>query len=189
MKTALRVLFEGFRMGLDQGLEDFSKLRFHFIGTSYAADGKGHKTVEPIAEKAGVAAFVEEHTDRVPYFTGLQLLREAQVLVIPGSDDPQYTASKIYPYILAKKPLLAIFHEKSSVVEVLRQTRAGECVTFSAESAPEELSLRVFERLRELLGKVPFTPETDWEAFRPFTARERARVQAEVFAGVVEEVS
>jgi hypothetical protein len=127
-----------------------------------------------------VADYVREQPARVPYFTGLQLLRDAQALVLPGSDDPQYTASKLYPYILARKPLLAVFHERSSVVEVLRQTRAGVCATFPAP----DLSRQVYERLREMLEKLPFTPDTDWEAFGPYTARERARRQAEVFEGV-----
>ncbi len=181
MKKAFRALFGGFRMGLEQGLEAFKNMRFHFIGTSYAADGKGIKTVEPLAEEAGVSKYVEEQTDRVPYFSGLQLLREADLLVVPGSEDPQYTASKLYPYILAKKPLLAIFHERSSVVEVLQQTRAGECATFSAETPTEELSRQVFEKLRQLSAKLPFVPDTNWEAFRPYTARERVRLQVGVF--------
>lgn len=180
MKTALKALFEGFKMGLDEGLEDFRKVRFHFIGTSYAPGETGKKTVEPIAAEAGVAEYVREQPARVPYFTGLQLLREAQLLIVPGSEDSQYTASKLYPYILARKPLLAIFHERSSVVEILRQTRAGECVTFPAS----DLSKRVYERLRQLLEKLPFTPDTDWEAFGPYTARERARRQVEVFEEV-----
>ena len=186
MKTALRALFEGFRMGLDQGLEAFSKVRFHFVGTSYAAGEQGKKTVEPIAAAAGVLDYVQEQPARVPYFTGLQLLRDAHLLVVPGSEDPQYTASKLYPYILAKKPLLAIFHEQSSVVDILRNTRAGECITFSAESQPDELSRQVFEQLKTLLSRLPFTPDTDWDAFRPFTARERAKMQVAVFNQVLE---
>ncbi|MCB9283009.1 MAG: glycosyltransferase [Lewinellaceae bacterium] len=177
MEGALRALFEGFRMGLEKEPELFEKVRFHFSGTSYAAGDKGKKTVEPVAERVGVAGYVHEQPARVPYFTSLQLLRDADLLVVPGSEDPQYTASKLYPYILAKKPLLAIFHEQSSVVEVLRQTRAGECVTFPSD----DLAAQVYERLRALLVQLPFTPKTDWEAFRPYTARERARVQVEVF--------
>ncbi|MEO6852238.1 MAG: hypothetical protein ABI203_10315, partial [Mucilaginibacter sp.] len=34
-------------------------------------------------------------------------------------DDPKYTASKIYPYILAQKPLLAIFNAQSPAIPVL----------------------------------------------------------------------
>lgn len=177
MRPALKALFEGFKIGLDEGLESFQKVRFHFIGTSYAPGETGKKTVEPIAAEAGVAEYVREQPARVPYFAGLQLLREASLLIVPGSEDPQYTASKLYPYILARKPLLAIFHERSSVVEILRQTRAGECVTFPAP----DLSRKVYERLRSMLEKLPFTPNTDWDAFGPYTARERARRQVEVF--------
>ena len=57
-----------------------------------------------------------------------------------GSDDPGYTASKIYPYILAEKPLLAIFHEESSVVRILQETNAGTVVTFKTGESVEEVA-------------------------------------------------
>ena len=40
-------------------------------------------------------------------------------LFMPGSDDPAYTASKIYPYLLTRKPLLAIFNAESPALAVL----------------------------------------------------------------------
>jgi len=73
---------------------------------------------------------VSEQTDRMPYFSVLRCLADADGLFIPGSDDKTYTASKLYPYILARKPLLAVFHQESSVTEILRATGAGSVVTF-----------------------------------------------------------
>jgi hypothetical protein len=37
-----------------------------------------------------------------------------------GSSERHYTASKLYPALLAKRPILALFHEQSSVVSILR---------------------------------------------------------------------
>jgi hypothetical protein len=50
-----------------------------------------------------------------------------------GSNDSGYTASKIYPCLLAEKPLLAICHERSGVVRLLQEVGGGVCVTFGRE--------------------------------------------------------
>ena len=50
-----------------------------------------------------------------------------------GSEEPAYTASKIYPYLLSGRPVLAVFHEKSPVVSLIRAVGGGVCVTFDEE--------------------------------------------------------
>lgn len=181
MALATGSMFRAVREGLDSEPGLFTRLRFFFVGTSYAADGMGQKTIEPVAEKWGIAGQVTEITDRLPYFTALQVLRDADLLFIPGSTDAQYTASKLYPYILAGKPLIAVFNENSSVVEILAKTRAGTCVTFTNEETPEMIAPRVRETLGEIAGRLPFTPSTDWQEFEPYSAREATRRQVEFF--------
>ncbi|HKO19094.1 MAG TPA: hypothetical protein VJU82_09425, partial [Acidobacteriaceae bacterium] len=115
MRLALAGLFSALREARATSPQLVANLRLHFIGTDYAIGDRASKSVEPIAREFGVADLVYESPHRVPYFVALRCLADADALIVPGSDDPQYTASKIYPYILAKKPLLAIFHERSSV--------------------------------------------------------------------------
>jgi hypothetical protein len=186
MDVSLSVLFEAFKAGLKEAPDLFSKVRLHFIGTDYAPPDKARQWVMPIADRQGVAAFVTEEPNRVAYFNALAILNEADFLLVPGSDDPQYTASKIYPYILARKPLLAVFHEMSSVVSVLRQTQAGEVVTFSEKSDLAAVSAEVGRVWRRLLERIHFPPATDWEAFQPFTAKEMTRKLCTFFDGVME---
>ena len=181
MNFALGGIFAGLKKGLDENPNLFSKIRMYFIGTSYAADGKGLKTIEPIAKKHGVEKQVIEITNRLPYFEALQVLKDSDILIIPGSTDTNYTASKLYPYILACKPLIAVFNENSSVVEILNKTRAGECVTFKNEETVEQLSYSVLNTYKEYLKKIPFTPDTDWEEFEPYSAREATRKQVDFF--------
>jgi hypothetical protein len=113
------------------------------------------------------------------------LLRDADFLIVLGSDDPRYTASKIFPYILAGKPILALFHESSSAASVLRETGAGSVLCFTEDSATEEIGERVFVAWRDLLPKLPFTQPIDWNAFAPYTAAEMTRRQAELFDRVL----
>lgn len=185
MSAAAHGLFGALARGLDEDPGYFGKVQMYFVGTSYAEEGEGEKTFAPIAAAHGVEDHVTEHPARVPYFQALHLMREADMLVVPGSDDPNYTASKLYPYILSRTPLLAVFNQQSSVIDVLHETEAGRIVSFSADSAEETLSSRILETWSGMLRRLPYTPETDWEAFEPYTAREMTRRQVEVFERVV----
>jgi hypothetical protein len=53
----------------------------------------------------------------------MQILLDSHALLVLGSESAHYTASKIFPYILANRPLLAVFHEESSVVRILGRHR------------------------------------------------------------------
>ena len=187
LRKSLSALFGAWREGLRSCPELFRRLRLHFIGTDYAPPGRERKTIWPVAEEFGLADVVVEYPLRIPYFETLKVLLEADFLVVPGSDDAQYTASKIYPYVLARKPMLAVFHEASSVVEVLRTTNAGEVVTFSTADHSEVLAETILPIWTRLLGSLPFTPATNWKAFEPYLAREMTRRQCELFDRVLEQ--
>ena len=120
MHKAIIPVFKAIKQGLDTQPELFTRLRLYFIGTSYAPTGKGIPTIKPLANECGVNDTVIELTDRISYYHALTALQQANALFIPGSDAAHYTASKIYPYLLTQKPLFAIFHEQSSVVDVLK---------------------------------------------------------------------
>jgi len=179
MGFALRSLFLSLQQARKQEPQKYSNLKLHFIGTDYAPGDLAQKTVEPIAIQYGLEDMVDEHPHRIPYFEALQCIIDANALIIPGSDDPGYTASKIYPYILAKKPLLAIFNEQSSVVDVLRSTQAGIVVTFRTGDTIETIATCITHQW--LNQKDWTTPQTKWEAFFPYTAQEMTRRLCEVF--------
>ncbi len=141
MAKSLRGLFKALR---DHATPDLlASLRLHFIGTSYAQRGTGSKTIQPLAEAFGLGQLVEELPDRIDYTRALWCLRHADALIVPGSDDPAYTASKIYPYLLAQRPLLAIFHARSSVVNLIAEVNGAVCVAFESTDTDDELSARV----------------------------------------------
>jgi hypothetical protein len=154
----------------------------HFVGTSYAPGNRAVKTVEPIAQALGVADLVEEHPHRVAYFEALQILVDSDAIFLIGSDDPGYTASKLYPCILAQKPIFAIFHQQSSVVNILHRCQAGRVVTFASNDNPADLLNDVNSQLNWLLSAPKeYQPETNWSEFLPYTAREMTRQQCAIF--------
>ncbi len=184
MAAALRILFTALAR-LRRRDARFSRLRLHFVGTDYATPDRARKTVTPIADECGVSDLVDERTARVPYFEALQLLRDAALLLVIGSDDAQYTASKIYPYVLARKPLLAIVHDQSSVGPILRRLNAGEVVTFSPAGSLDGSTEQCAAALARLIDTNLQEPDIDWAAFAPFTAREMTRRQCALLDAVV----
>jgi glycosyltransferase involved in cell wall biosynthesis len=178
MHVALRGIFGALREYTAYHPGFLEDLRLHFIGTSYASAGRGRKTVEPLAAEYGLAAVVREHPDRIPYSQALRCLLDADALIVPGSDDRGYTASKIYAYILARKPLLAVFHEQSSVVDILQKTRAGTVVPFRSDEAAETIANRI---LATGWVQNPTVPNTLWSEFEPYTAREMTRRLCRLF--------
>ncbi|HEY6804116.1 MAG TPA: glycosyltransferase [Pyrinomonadaceae bacterium] len=184
MSFAVRAFLHALQVARERSPESFTDLTVHFIGTDYATSDRARKTVEPLAVELGVADLVHEQTTRIPYFEALQCLLDADAILVFGSDDSSYTASKIYPCILANKPLLAIFYEQSSVVEVLRKTRCGSVVTFNANSTIDEVSDQISQNFLSDQGSVP--TEVDWNEFEKYTAREMTRRLCTVFDNCID---
>ncbi|MBC7624917.1 MAG: hypothetical protein H7232_16205 [Aeromicrobium sp.] len=173
MAKAASAFFRAWRMAIDQTLLAAADVRFEAIGTSYAADGRREKSLEPLAVAAGLPGNVKETPARLGYSDMLRVLIASDALVVFGSDDPAYTASKIYPYLLAGKPLVAIFHEKSSVVSLMRAAGGGVCVTFNEQTTPEQLSVKI---VQAWFAQRQFDRSVilDGQKFEPYTARSQA---------------
>lgn len=186
LQLAIKGMFDGLKRGLEQEPDLFQKVKLFFIGTSYAKNGHGLKTIEPIAEKFGVEQYVTEITDRIPYFNTLKVLQESDCLIVPGSTDTNYTASKIYPYILANRPLIAVFNENSTVNTILGKTKAGKLVPFHNDDEVAEVGQRFYTTLSETLKQIPYTPDTIWEAFEPYLAKEATQKQVDYFNKILE---
>ncbi|MBD2297290.1 glycosyltransferase [Nostoc sp. FACHB-190] len=182
MALAVRSLFLGIQSHRHQNPEIWQSVQLHFVGTSYAPGSLAVKTIEPIAQELGVADLVTEHPHRIPYFEAIQILVDSDAILLIGSDDPSYTASKLYPCILAKKPILAIFHHQSSVVDILHRCQAGQAVTFTSNNQPGDLQAEMIAQINSLLS-IPkgLQPKTDWLAFQPYTAREMTLQQCQIF--------
>ncbi|WP_299288396.1 hypothetical protein [uncultured Mucilaginibacter sp.] len=110
----------------------------------------------------------------------------ADALFVPGSDDPQYTASKIYPYLLAQKPLLAIFHQQSTAVKVIRSCSSqSSVVTFPENNIKAKLQIR--EILNQWANFSTTKNLLDRKNFEEFTAKQMTRKQTAVFEAIVKQ--
>jgi hypothetical protein len=182
MTHVLRALFQGIQLGRQSTPELFGRVRMHFMGTTYAPKAEGLYQVLPVARECGVDDIVEERPERVQHLDAIQILLDSEALAIVGSEAPHYTASKIFPYILAAKPLLVVCHAESGVVKLLRETCAGNAVTFDADHPLPTIVGDIATGLQELLRlPVGWRPPTNWESFEPYTARAVTARLADVF--------
>ena len=176
MEDTLRALFSAFRLGLERSPRAFEKTVMHFVGTTYSTNGSDPFRVKAVARTCGVEDFVSEHPTRVPYLDSLQVMLDADVLCLLGSAEPHYSASKVFPYLLAQRPLLAIFHEDSNVVSTLRNVSGNVVLTFNAEKGPLEHRDEIFERLKTLIESPrQERPRLNWEALEPYSTNMMAK--------------
>lgn len=176
MRETARVLFSAIRRGLDERPELFGRLQLNFVGTTYESPAEGKYQVLPLARECGIGHLFNEHPPRISMLDAIQVLTDSHGLLALGSDAPHYTASKIFPCILAKRPVLALYHEQSSVVQILRGTHAGQVVTYREKDPLAGRSDEVFQAIQNLLQLPPnYTPPTRWEAFEQYTARAMTR--------------
>ena len=180
MAKAASAFFQAWHSALKAGYLSLEAARMELIGTSYATSGSARKTFEPLVADTPLASQVSENPERLGYSEALSRLLSSDALVVFGSDDPAYTASKIYPYLLARKPLLAIFHENSSVVKLLSEVGGSVCVSFNEETSPEALAAAI-EKAWFSPGMFRKTIPMNNAAFEPYTAKVQARELGEWF--------
>ena len=102
------------------------RIRLHFVGTSNEARPGALPRVRHLAALEGVGDLVSEHAPRVPYFDALRLLDTAGVVLLAGTSEARYTASKLHAALASGRPVLAVFHAASDVSRALAPLAARE---------------------------------------------------------------
>lgn len=149
----LRAVLRGAVLLRERNPELLGRMRLHFFGTSNQTAGRAPFRVLPEAKPLGLTSVVDEHPLRIDYLDALTVQAEADGILLLGSSEPHYTASKIYPALLSGRPLLAVYHEASSVCEVLRRhgpPGATWLATFGSHGDPATLSTRLRGHLAAL---------------------------------------
>lgn len=183
MHTAITPVFEVLKKGLSDEPGFFNRLKFYFIGTSYAPAGKGTPTILPLATQFGIQDSVVEITSRIGYYHTLNTLSNADGLFVPGSDDPKYTASKIYPYLLTYKPLLAIFNSQSSAIKILKEFGADKA--YSYDVTPD-IGLKIELFLKQVITNHNNKPYYYPLAIEKYSARTMTKYQCDLFNKVIQ---
>jgi hypothetical protein len=175
----LRALFAGVLAVRETALG--ARIRLHFVGTTYEPTPR-QRLVEPVAREMGLGDVVTEHPSRVPYLDALNLLCSADGIVALGSSEAHYTASKIFPSILARRPLLAVYHAASSVCDVVRRAHGGELVTYDDVDRAGGQAPAIAAALARLLAPGGYDPAAvRWDSFADYSAERMTERLARVF--------
>ena len=151
MQPALRILFDGLASLQPRPGPDL--LRLDFFGTSYSASGG--TTVLPLAREAGVEPLVSETPSRLGLLEALRTQIDAQALLLLGSMDPAYSASKLYPYFLSRRPVLAIVLKGSVLEQQLRELAFATVVCFDEKGATAETRGQIQYFIQDALAGFP----------------------------------
>lgn len=123
----------------------------------YGTDGRwrpgGTKILQGLAEGMGMGGIVEENPMIVPYSRSLELMRQADGLLVLGVDDPAYMPSKLFSYARSGKPILASIAAGSQALDIFRRMpEVGHPVAFGDRKPEigEDKELQAF--LEEVRG-------------------------------------
>jgi glycosyl transferase family 4 len=180
MSTSLKIVFRAFKGYLAERPEEAKRIRFHFIGTDYAPRPLGREWAMPVAREEGIEAYVVEQCYRVPYFDALYYIIHADALIAVGSNDPTYSASKIFPYVLARRPMLIVFHADSPVSALSEAMKCGVRYAFRNADDIDAIAAKVKEEWF-LGGKMNEFLEADLSAFYPYSAESMTHRLADCF--------
>jgi hypothetical protein len=190
----LRAVLAGLARVRDTQPDVFARLRLHFIGTSNQRErpeGDGPAIpyrVRPIAEEMGVAAAVIEVPGRLDYLDALNVQTQAHAVLLVGSIEPHYTPSKVFPALLSGRPILAVYHSRSSVVQILAGRPSTDVLTFGP-SDPAVLVPRIAEAWAAVAaqaGSAPAIGADDTARIAPWSAEHLAGSLARVLDRVAE---
>jgi glycosyltransferase involved in cell wall biosynthesis len=170
--ATLRAVLAGARALIERNPQLADRIRFYFFGTSNQTT-RAELRVVPHAQELGVEHLVCEHPARLDYLDALDALRQASALLLLGSSEPHYTPSKVFPALLARRPMLAVYRRESTVVEMLKRAApppAAHLITFDDSRRVESLVGGVAEALDAVLRAAGSRVSIDRAALEPWSA-------------------
>lgn len=141
----LQAFFMAIKALREQKLWD-ETIRLWFIGTgNYPA-----KSIASYANDNKIDDIVTEKRDRYPFLQVLNFLNEANTVMIIGSTEKHYTASKTFQSLLSNRPVISAFHHESSAIQVMEDCKADE---FTMRYKPEMSHQEMVDAFKAVLLK------------------------------------
>lgn len=163
-----------------------SRLNLSLIGTSAQPNGIDRLGLDSIARECGAGGLIRVEPRRVPYLDALRTMQKADLLLLIGSTDRHYTASKLFPCWLSGRAILGVFHEDSTIVSLSAELGGVRLITYKTHVSPETKVQEVRNALQEIVdNKAGAVPPRHEEAFEPYSARGVARRFADLFDQVL----
>jgi len=173
-------IIEVFFNAISQVQKTIQNIDVYFLGTSYNINASEETPIKLLASKYGLSNFYEK-TQRISHFEVLRLLLDANIVLVPGTIDEGYTASKIYNYILSQTTIIALTHVKSSVSKILKNCNTGPVFTFTNKNDLIGKEKDMITSLLHIIRKKQFKANTNWGYYFDFSDQRMAEKQIEFF--------
>jgi hypothetical protein len=143
------LLFKSINMLKSEGKFD-SRIKLFFVGTG----NYQHKSITEYADENFVSEHIIEIRERYPFLHVLNFLSAAKGVVLIGSTEKHYTASKTFQSILSGKPVFSILHAESTAVDVFKECGADNwLVEYSENKEMEKFLIEIKEKLRNFVNQ------------------------------------
>ena len=163
-------LFKAVNSLINKGLWN-KNIHFYFIGTGNYI----HKSLTDYATEQGVNQHVTEDRNRHAYLNVLDYLNHAAGIVILGSTEKHYTASKTFQAILSNTPVFSVFHTESSAYQIMQQANASEyTIAYNQGFTEAELQASFESTLRDFVLQNS-TWKPNLEALNKYSAEETTK--------------
>lgn len=148
------------------------KVKIKFIGTGFNTNDEKSFNIKPHAKNHNLyESTVTEQPARIPYCDCLHMLESSDCILIIGSTEKHYTASKIFPAVFSKKPVLAILHEQSSAAKMLKESNAGVVITFKDKKDLEHKINQIKIAIEKITSENYNLKKVNYDYFNAFTAK------------------
>ena len=176
----IRILSSAIKELIEEGRYD-SKNKIFFIGTG----NYFHKSISQYAIENKIDDIIIEIRKRYPYLEVINFLSAAKGVVLIGSTEEHYTASKTFQAILSKKPVFSILHQKSSAVQVLKDCKANAYLCeYNPNTPADDFAQNIKKTFQDFIsGTRKYEP--DIEALGKYSSKESARALIEAIEKVI----
>jgi hypothetical protein len=162
-----------------------ARIRLNFIGTSNQPGDNETYSVLPTAKRMGMTDSVQEIPQRLPFLQAIAILSRSDGLLLIGSDEAHYTASKIYPALMSGRPFLSVFHRESSSHAILCAAGGGRAHAYEPDVSQETLIDDIAASLRTIASDPASLGRTNPAAYSPY----EAKMIASRFSAILDDVS
>jgi hypothetical protein len=144
-----KLLFKVLKALCDENLTFKKDLQLNFIG-DISAEVSVEIKKNKLIENTSFVGYVS-HQQAIEYQTKSQVL----LLLIPNvKNNKGILTGKLFEYLKAKRPILAIGPEKGDLAAILKETNAGIIVNFDAEEKLKLQMLELYQKYKEEKLKV-----------------------------------
>jgi hypothetical protein len=166
--------------GLEKESQWPANHKLYFLGTGPYKE----KSISEYASEAGVKHLVIEIRARFPFLHILYFLKNAACVLVIGTTEKHYTASKTFQAILSKRPVFSMLHKESSASDILIETGSAPFSAIYEETLQlDEWKEQIKKSLLNAINTRTYLP--DLHKLQPYSATNSAKVLADLLNKII----